>query len=94
MAGIAYFDKYIQPSDDSCVGSILTNVINLLFRNNCMEIGIFKICGEYWVFRMKLGIHNLLYLIYKSNKLWFLIVGNIINKMKLSLKKHIKELHF
>lgn len=25
-SGIAYFDKHVQPSGDSCVGSVLTNV--------------------------------------------------------------------
>ena len=28
MNGIAYFDKHVQPSNDDCVGSLLTNVIS------------------------------------------------------------------
>lgn len=28
--GIAYFDKHVQPSGDSCVGSLLTHVMHIV----------------------------------------------------------------
>ena len=49
MKGIAYFDKHVQPSGDSCVGSLLTNVKNKInFRVHCMGIGILNLFGELW----------------------------------------------
>jgi hypothetical protein len=45
--GIAYFDKHVQPSGDSCVGSILTNVIFILLRSKYMVNGSWKVFGEF-----------------------------------------------
>lgn len=46
-AGIAYFDKHPQPSNDDCVGSLLKNVINILLRLQFMENGKLKVYGEF-----------------------------------------------
>ena len=45
-AGIAYFDKHVQPSKDSCVGSVLTNVFDVLFSLICTESGKLKVYGD------------------------------------------------
>jgi len=42
--GIAYFDKHVQPSGDTCVGQVLTNVQIYLYRLNFMENGRVKNC--------------------------------------------------
>ena len=44
--GIAYFDKHVQPSGDSCVGSVLTNVNMLLLSLSSTENGMLKAYGE------------------------------------------------
>lgn len=43
--GVAYFDKHVQPSGDTCVGEILTHVIILLHRLNDMGLGLLKSYG-------------------------------------------------
>ena len=45
-AGIAYFDKHVQPSKDDCVGSLLTNVLMIAFSPNCMGNGRSRTCGD------------------------------------------------
>lgn len=42
--GIAYFDKHVQPSGDSCVGLVLTNVLFKRYRLNSMEPGMLRAC--------------------------------------------------
>lgn len=44
--GIAYFDKFIQPSNNDCVGSLLTDVIVCIFSRSFTEIGMLKAFGE------------------------------------------------
>ena len=36
--GIAYFDKHVQPSNDACVGSLLTNVFKILCLDKLLWI--------------------------------------------------------
>lgn len=42
--GIAYFDKHVQPSGDSCAGLVLTNVLFKRYRLNSMEPGMLRAC--------------------------------------------------
>ena len=44
-AGIAYFDKHVQPSGDGCVGSVLTNVTVNLSSPNSTASGTQKASG-------------------------------------------------
>lgn len=57
-AGLAYFDKHVQPSGDSDVGQVLTSVILSLFRK-CMAIGRLKVFGGHSGSPTKLEILNL-----------------------------------
>ena len=65
--GIAYFDKHVQPSKDSCVGQILTNVFNILFRMNFMVNGKHKVYGGMSDLLILQEILNLLSLICNIN---------------------------
>lgn len=42
-AGIAYFDKHVQPSGDTCVGQVVTSVNIIVFRVNFTDRGMLKI---------------------------------------------------
>lgn len=42
-AGLAFFDKDIQPSNDSCVGNVLNNVKMIIFREIYMENGMLRV---------------------------------------------------
>ena len=37
--GIAYFDKFVQPSKNDCVGSLLVDVRLILFSQKFMGVG-------------------------------------------------------
>jgi hypothetical protein len=41
--GIAYFDKHVQPSGDTCVGQVLTHVILFIFRAHSTDNGTHRI---------------------------------------------------
>lgn len=43
--GMAYWDKHVQPSGDSCVGELLTEVIGMLCRNTILAGGMLRGCG-------------------------------------------------
>lgn len=47
--GIAFWDKRVQPSDNPCVGSILTHVISILCSLIFMEDGSSNLFGKFWV---------------------------------------------
>lgn len=62
-AGIAYFDKHPQPSNDDCVGSLLKNVIYfILHRLQSMGNGRCKVYGEFLGTLIKPETLNMLYL--------------------------------
>ena len=46
-SGLAFFDKDIQPSNDSCVGNVLTNVSSFLFRKTSTASGLLRNCTGY-----------------------------------------------
>lgn len=46
MQGIAYFDKHVQPSGDTCVGQILTHVIQFRFRAHSTDNGMDRIFSD------------------------------------------------
>lgn len=56
--GIAFFDKDIQPSNDTCVGNVLTNVTFVLLRKICTENGMQKVFSEFWGSAIKQEIHT------------------------------------
>jgi hypothetical protein len=41
--GLAFFDKHVQPSGDSCLGSVLNNVRLNLYRLIYMENGMLRV---------------------------------------------------
>jgi hypothetical protein len=45
--GIAYFDKYVQPSKDECVGFVLTHVHYKIYSHNFMAIGTCRHSGVF-----------------------------------------------
>jgi hypothetical protein len=83
--GIAYFDKHVQPSGDSCVGQILTNVILILFRAIYTENGMDKVCIAIWDLPIKLEILSSLFSILRTNWLMYPIV-RLMEKFK-----HLRE---
>lgn len=46
IPGIAYFDKNVQPSGDTCVGQVLTHVIRLIFRAHSTDSGMDRIFSD------------------------------------------------
>lgn len=90
IKGIAYFDKHTQPSNDACVGQLLTNVIIFIFRQTIIGNGQWKVFGESSAAAIKQEILNLLYSIYKINSSLFPIVE--ISRRK--PKKHLTEAQF
>jgi hypothetical protein len=47
---MAYFDKHVQPSSDSCVGSLLANVFFLInLEKNVWIMGVIKFMENYWI---------------------------------------------
>lgn len=47
IKGIAFFDKHTQPSNDNCIGMLMSNVISLyMFRPNITRNGIWRASGE------------------------------------------------
>lgn len=69
--GVAYFDKHVQPSGDSCVGQVLTNVIIFLFRLSSMEHGKLKVYLDILDCLIKPEILNSQFLILKTKLLMF-----------------------
>jgi len=90
-AGIAYFDKHVQPSGDNCVGLILTNVNLCLCRLSSMETGKPKVYGELLVWPIRLEILSWLSSISKTK--WHtcltLLLTEAVKLMPVHLSKSI-----
>jgi hypothetical protein len=54
--GLAFFDKDIQPSNDSCVGNVLTNVKEILLRVIFMANGMQRVSIAFLVSVTRQGI--------------------------------------
>jgi hypothetical protein len=49
IKGVAYFDKHTQPSDDACVGQLISNVSILLFLAKLLsKMDDGKLLESYW----------------------------------------------
>jgi hypothetical protein len=63
IEGVAYFDKHVQPSKDTCIRDLIRNVNILIFSLHTIKIGIWRVSGGLLEEVIIRAIHNWWFLI-------------------------------
>lgn len=86
-AGIAFFDKHVQPSKDTCVYDLLSKVMVWLFSKISMDIGMLIHFGELSETVTRQEIPNSWSSTWRNSKLILLTV-NTLQENLLTLEDH------